>query len=41
MSTIYNDYREIIHQARSYAKFLDPLKWLNDYNTTRRYAERL
>jgi hypothetical protein len=41
MATAYNDYREIIHQARSYAKFLNPLKWLNDYNIARRYAERL
>jgi hypothetical protein len=41
MATAYDDYREVIHQARSYAKFLDPLKWLDDYNIARRYAERL
>jgi hypothetical protein len=41
MATAYNNYREVIHQARNYAKFLNSLKWLNDYNTARRYAEHL
>jgi hypothetical protein len=41
MATAYGDYREVIHQARSYAKSLNSLKWLDDYNTARRYAERL